>query len=166
MKWVALGIDSATAFKTRRKVLVPGGGVEPPRYQVPADFESAASASSAIPALRGIIDFTATSLFLFFRLRNNKPLSKRHPYGILPLLSPNLDLAPPVNRCVRANQRSQLLLRCVERTRVAGRHPKPQQVSAGEISGIKTRLSPAWVFPSSAVIKDANDCCIDQALNP
>jgi hypothetical protein len=33
--------------------LVPGGGVEPPRYQVPADFESAASASSAIPALRG-----------------------------------------------------------------------------------------------------------------
>ena len=35
-----------------RKVLklVPGGGVEPPRYQVPADFESAASASSAIPA--------------------------------------------------------------------------------------------------------------------
>ena len=31
--------------------LVPGGGVEPPRYQVPADFESAASASSAIPAL-------------------------------------------------------------------------------------------------------------------
>ena len=33
--------------------VVPGGGVEPPRYQVPADFESAASASSAIPALRG-----------------------------------------------------------------------------------------------------------------
>ena len=31
-------------------LLVPGGGVEPPRYQVPADFESAASASSAIPA--------------------------------------------------------------------------------------------------------------------
>ena len=30
--------------------VVPGGGVEPPRYQVPADFESAASASSAIPA--------------------------------------------------------------------------------------------------------------------
>src|SRR5437016_1245216 len=31
--------------------VVPGGGVEPPRYQVPADFESAASASSAIPAI-------------------------------------------------------------------------------------------------------------------
>src|SRR5438876_8422452 len=31
-------------------LMVPGGGVEPPRYQVPADFESAASASSAIPA--------------------------------------------------------------------------------------------------------------------
>jgi hypothetical protein len=30
--------------------LVPGGGVEPPRAQGPADFESAASASSAIPA--------------------------------------------------------------------------------------------------------------------
>ena len=37
-------------MKTQLKVLVPGGGVEPPRYQVPADFESAASASSAIPA--------------------------------------------------------------------------------------------------------------------
>jgi hypothetical protein len=35
------------------RVLVPGGGVEPPRYQVPADFESAASASSAIPAKEG-----------------------------------------------------------------------------------------------------------------
>ena len=34
--------------------LVPGGGVEPPRYQVPADFESAASASSAIPACEEI----------------------------------------------------------------------------------------------------------------
>ena len=33
--------------------LVPGGGIEPPRYQVPADFESAASASSAIPAWEG-----------------------------------------------------------------------------------------------------------------
>ena len=33
--------------------VVPGGGVEPPRYQVPADFESAASASSAIPAREG-----------------------------------------------------------------------------------------------------------------
>ena len=30
--------------------MVPGGGVEPPRYRVPADFESAASANSAIPA--------------------------------------------------------------------------------------------------------------------
>ena len=30
--------------------LVPGGGVEPPWPQGPADFESAASASSAIPA--------------------------------------------------------------------------------------------------------------------
>ena len=30
--------------------LVPGGGVEPPRSQGSADFESAASASSAIPA--------------------------------------------------------------------------------------------------------------------
>src|SRR5579885_1617815 len=35
--------------------LVPGGGVEPPRYQVPADFESAASASSAIPAREGTL---------------------------------------------------------------------------------------------------------------
>lgn len=34
----------------RSNRVVPGGGVEPPRYQVPADFESAASASSAIPA--------------------------------------------------------------------------------------------------------------------
>ena len=33
--------------------LVPGTGIEPARYQVPADFESAASASSAIPALHG-----------------------------------------------------------------------------------------------------------------
>ena len=32
-------------------LLVPGGGVEPPRSQGSADFESAASASSAIPAL-------------------------------------------------------------------------------------------------------------------
>ncbi len=31
-------------------LLVPGGGVEPPRPQGSADFESAASASSAIPA--------------------------------------------------------------------------------------------------------------------
>ena len=31
-------------------MLVPGGGVEPPWPQGPADFESAASASSAIPA--------------------------------------------------------------------------------------------------------------------
>src|SRR6266851_9802439 len=30
---------------TRPLGVVPGGGVEPPRYQVPADFESAASAS-------------------------------------------------------------------------------------------------------------------------
>ena len=30
--------------------MVPGGGVEPPRSQGSADFESAASASSAIPA--------------------------------------------------------------------------------------------------------------------
>ncbi len=39
--------------KFRYKVfilLVPGGGVEPPRPQGSADFESAASASSAIPA--------------------------------------------------------------------------------------------------------------------
>ena len=36
--------------------MVPGGGVEPPRYQVPADFESAASASSAIPAERRAAD--------------------------------------------------------------------------------------------------------------
>jgi hypothetical protein len=33
------------------KVVVPGGGIEPPRAQGPADFESAASASSAIPAM-------------------------------------------------------------------------------------------------------------------
>ena len=33
--------------------LVPGGGVEPPWPQGPADFESAASASSAIPAQGG-----------------------------------------------------------------------------------------------------------------
>jgi hypothetical protein len=32
---------------------VPGTGIEPARYQVPADFESAASASSAIPAWGG-----------------------------------------------------------------------------------------------------------------
>src|SRR3954454_22362048 len=34
----------------RVKAMVPGGGIEPPRSQGPADFESAASASSAIPA--------------------------------------------------------------------------------------------------------------------
>ena len=34
-------------------LLVPGGGVEPPREVVSADFESAASASSAIPAEGG-----------------------------------------------------------------------------------------------------------------
>jgi hypothetical protein len=34
--------------------MVPGGGIEPPRAQGPADFESAASASSAIPARVGI----------------------------------------------------------------------------------------------------------------
>ena len=34
-------------------LLVPGGGVEPPRPQGSADFESAASASSAIPARGG-----------------------------------------------------------------------------------------------------------------
>ena len=34
-------------------LLVPGGGVEPPWPQGPADFESAASASSAIPARGG-----------------------------------------------------------------------------------------------------------------
>jgi hypothetical protein len=33
--------------------MVPGGGVEPPWPQGPADFESAASASSAIPAKGG-----------------------------------------------------------------------------------------------------------------
>src|ERR1035441_10205571 len=33
--------------------MVPGGGVEPPWPQGPADFESAASASSAIPAWVG-----------------------------------------------------------------------------------------------------------------
>ena len=31
--------------------VVPGGGVEPPRYQVPADFESAESAASASSAM-------------------------------------------------------------------------------------------------------------------
>jgi hypothetical protein len=35
-------------------ILVPGGGVEPPREVVSADFESAASASSAIPAKGGV----------------------------------------------------------------------------------------------------------------
>ena len=34
--------------------MVPGGGVEPPREVVSADFESAASASSAIPAWGGV----------------------------------------------------------------------------------------------------------------
>jgi hypothetical protein len=37
---------------------VPGGGVEPPWPQGPADFESAASASSAIPALLVFISIT------------------------------------------------------------------------------------------------------------
>jgi hypothetical protein len=45
--------------------LVPGGGVEPPRICGPADFESAASASSAIPAgvklLKGLYQFTASA---------------------------------------------------------------------------------------------------------
>src|SRR5579864_1002083 len=39
--------------------LVPGGGVEPPRYEVPADFESAASASSAIPAAVSRVESTS-----------------------------------------------------------------------------------------------------------
>jgi hypothetical protein len=33
--------------------LVPGTGIEPARVMHPADFESAASASSAIPAWEG-----------------------------------------------------------------------------------------------------------------
>ena len=41
--------DSRFAIEFEER-LVPGGGVEPPRPQGPADFESAASASSAIPA--------------------------------------------------------------------------------------------------------------------
>jgi hypothetical protein len=41
-------------------LLVPGGGVEPPWPQGPADFESAASASSAIPAY----DLTRYLLFI------------------------------------------------------------------------------------------------------
>jgi impB/mucB/samB family protein len=42
--------------------MVPGGGIEPPRYQVPADFESAASASSAIPAQAGSLTISKTGL--------------------------------------------------------------------------------------------------------
>jgi hypothetical protein len=41
------------ALSKQKGFVVPGTGIEPARYQVPADFESAASASSAIPALRG-----------------------------------------------------------------------------------------------------------------
>src|SRR5512146_915170 len=52
-RWLIRG---AKAFA----VLVPGGGVEPPRCQAPADFESAASASSAIPAKGG--NFTSPRL--------------------------------------------------------------------------------------------------------
>ena len=45
------GTQKAPKREHHKKLgVVPGGGVEPPRYQVPADFESAASASSAIPA--------------------------------------------------------------------------------------------------------------------
>ena len=43
------GIDIASLIS-----VVPGGGVEPPWPQGPADFESAASASSAIPARGGL----------------------------------------------------------------------------------------------------------------
>ena len=42
--------------------LVPGGGVEPPREVVSADFESAASASSAIPAWGGNVPGSGDSI--------------------------------------------------------------------------------------------------------
>ena len=41
--------------------LVPKGGVEPPWYQVPRDFESRASASSATSALRSVLNALAVA---------------------------------------------------------------------------------------------------------
>ena len=41
--------NSAETFKSNR-IMVPKGGVEPPWYQVPRDFESRASANSATSA--------------------------------------------------------------------------------------------------------------------
>jgi hypothetical protein len=43
-----------------------GRGGRTPKGRSPADFESAASASSAIPALRGMVDFT--DYFTFYVL--------------------------------------------------------------------------------------------------
>ena len=46
----SIGFNNSKYVKRNSPQVVPGGGVEPPREVVSADFESAASASSAIPA--------------------------------------------------------------------------------------------------------------------
>ena len=61
--------------------MVPGGGVEPPWPQGPADFESAASASSAIPAL----GWELASQSIAWRLRSTL-LSIHHPRNRLQVL--------------------------------------------------------------------------------
>src|SRR2546430_17552676 len=41
-------------MRSLRKLLMPEGGLEPPQYEVPADFESAAYANFATPASSAI----------------------------------------------------------------------------------------------------------------
>ncbi len=59
MTFVPVGPIAASGTQNQIKsafTMVPGGGIEPPRYSVPADFESAASASSAIPACVALLE--------------------------------------------------------------------------------------------------------------
>src|SRR5579859_1528574 len=69
-------------------ILVPGGGVEPPREVVSADFESAASASSAIPAEEGYsrqyrIAPTVASPELSWRCPSRKPCFSRYSHATI-----------------------------------------------------------------------------------
>jgi hypothetical protein len=50
--------------------MVPGTGIEPARYQVPADFESAASASSAFRLFEEVLDSKANFTFYVFFMQD------------------------------------------------------------------------------------------------
>ena len=64
--WVS-GRELGQLFGSTNHRSGAGRGSRTPKGRSPADFESAASASSAIPALYvEVIDLTACSLFLFF----------------------------------------------------------------------------------------------------